>query len=393
MLRLGMALFGLASLFCALSTSGLQLGAARVIQGAGAALMVPQVLGLIGDLYPPAERQTPMMWFGIAFGLGAVVGQVGGAGLVTVLPLALGWRAVFLVALPIVALVSVGLRAPSSRALQERSPAGVDWPGSLGLAAGLLPIFVGLTLLTRLGVALRPVGVTVAGTAICALVIRYEFVVPRRRPERSARLLVHPKLVKSRAFRLGLLAVASYFVAFGGLLFALTFALQAGLDFTPVQAGMVFLPQGVGFIVGAWLGGRLPPRAAVWRIPAGGILAAGSCAVMLPIVSSSTSGLAVEVLAPVTFMLGFANGVAIPALIGEVVSRVPTSVGGTAAGLMSATQQVGMGFGVTAFGLLVKGAGNAGGQSALLRALEHELVAASVLIVLGVGGYCLMTRR
>jgi MFS family permease len=128
LLRTGMISFAIASGACALCQTGPQLVAARLAQGACAAVMVPQVLALVTRLFPPAERGKATAWFGVTLGLGAVLGQALGGFLVTRAPWGLSWRMIFLVVLPVAALGAylVGREVPaeSSRTSSAR-PASI----------------------------------------------------------------------------------------------------------------------------------------------------------------------------------------------------------------------------------------------------------------------------
>ena len=101
LLRAGMVAFAIASGACALCQTGPELVAARVAQGACAAVMVPQVLALVTRLFTPAERGKATAWFGVTLGLGAVLGQALGGFLVTHAPWGLSWRMVFLIVIPV----------------------------------------------------------------------------------------------------------------------------------------------------------------------------------------------------------------------------------------------------------------------------------------------------
>jgi MFS family permease len=113
----GVAGFTVTSLWCGLAQSGPELIAARLAQGATAALMVPQVLALITALFPPEERHKALAWFGLTIGLGAIAGQVVGGALVQANLFGWGWRTVFAVNVPIgIATVGLGCRLlPTNR--------------------------------------------------------------------------------------------------------------------------------------------------------------------------------------------------------------------------------------------------------------------------------------
>ena len=104
----GMAAFTIASLACGLATDSTTLIVARLLQGATAAAMVPQVLALINVMFPVHERPRAMAWFGATIGIGSVAGQVLGGAILQANLFGLGWRPIFLVNVPI-GIVAVAL--------------------------------------------------------------------------------------------------------------------------------------------------------------------------------------------------------------------------------------------------------------------------------------------
>jgi MFS family permease len=111
MLRIGMVLFAASSVLCAISQTSIELIAGRVLQGACAAIMVPQVLALalVTRLFPVSERRVATSWFGVTLGLGAVLGQSLGGVLVSHSPFGYGWRTIFLIVVPLSLAASVGV--------------------------------------------------------------------------------------------------------------------------------------------------------------------------------------------------------------------------------------------------------------------------------------------
>src|SRR5690606_24815803 len=134
--RVGLVLFLAGSTACALSTGAGLLVAARCAQGAGAALLSPQVMSLLGRLAPDALRLRGFAGYGVALGLGSGLGQVIGGRLVDPEAAALGWRACFLVNLPI----GLAALATIRRAVDEPITAAARSLDAVGAAI----VFVGL---------------------------------------------------------------------------------------------------------------------------------------------------------------------------------------------------------------------------------------------------------
>jgi len=101
MFMTGVITFAAASLLCGFARSPGELVGARLLQGLTGAVMVPQVLALITAAFPVRERTRALAWFGVTMGLGFVTGQILGGGLIQANILGLGWRAIFLVNVPV----------------------------------------------------------------------------------------------------------------------------------------------------------------------------------------------------------------------------------------------------------------------------------------------------
>jgi len=142
---LGVASFALTSLLCGLAQSPAELVAARLLQGLTGAAMVPQVLALITATFPARERSRALAWFGVTMGLAFVSGQILGGLLLQADVLGLGWRAIFLVNVPVGAatLVAAALVVPPARG--HRRPR-LDPAGALGVSASVALALVPLTL-------------------------------------------------------------------------------------------------------------------------------------------------------------------------------------------------------------------------------------------------------
>ncbi len=139
---IGVVSFAAASLLCGLAQSSTELVAARLLQGLTGAAMVPQVLALITATFPVPERSRALAWFGVTMGVGFVSGQILGGGLIEANVFGLGWRAIFLVNVPVAVLALIAAAAPAGPARragrlgQHRAgPGAADARPGRGLAA------------------------------------------------------------------------------------------------------------------------------------------------------------------------------------------------------------------------------------------------------------------
>lgn len=381
LLRVGMISFAVASGACALCQTGPQLVAARLVQGACAALMVPQVLALVTRLFPPAERSGATAWFGVALGLGAVLGQALGGFLVIDAPWHLSWRMIFLIVLPFALaggyLVGREVPAEPSRGLPARPD--IDLAGLSGLSASLLLIFVGVTLAPETHWPWWGWLLIVLGGFSLATTVRWEI----RRSRDGQTALIDPALFRQTVFQLGLGINSAYFLAFGGVLFVMTFTLQAGLHESAELSGLTFVPQGAAFAVaslaGAKIGTRLGPR----LVTTGACASSAACILLLAQAGGHGIAAGPGHLWPFMALLGVGNGLAIPAMIASVLRVVPHATSGTAAGVLTTTQQISMAFGVAIFGsVLAVATARHTGPPGYLIGLRITLLIAAVFLAL-----------
>src|ERR1700760_1992764 len=145
MFMIGVASFAIASLLCGLAQSAGELVVFRLLQGLTGAAMVPQILALITATFPVHERSRALSWFGVTIGLAFVSGQILGGLLLQANVLGLGWRAIFLVNVPVgaAALIAAALVVPHARG--HRRPR-LDPPGAAGVSASVALALVPLTL-------------------------------------------------------------------------------------------------------------------------------------------------------------------------------------------------------------------------------------------------------
>ena len=225
----GIALFALASLACALAPTASFLIAARGVQGFAAALMTPASLALLGSCFAENERARA---FGIWAGAGALTtafGPVLGGWLVDTV----GWRAIFLINLPVAAVaLGIALRAvPESR---DESAQALDWLGALAAAASLGTLTFGLTLAPARGWTPLTWSCIAAGVLLFVAFLLFE--------QRSRAPMMSLALFRSRAFSvLNAMTFLLYF-AMSGALFLLPFELIRVERYSATAAGAALIP-------------------------------------------------------------------------------------------------------------------------------------------------------
>ncbi|MFJ7147745.1 MFS transporter [Streptomyces sp. NPDC100445] len=344
----GLALFTAASLACGLAQDSTELIVFRLAQGAGSALMIPQVLSLIQRSFTGEARARALGAYSAVLAVGAVAGQVTGGVLVDADLFGTGWRPVFLVNVPVGAVLLVlGRRVlpPAGAGGRERTRP-LDLPGLvlLGAAVTLLtvPLVLGQEEDWPLWSWLSLTGAAVLFAGFCG----YESRLARRggAPLITPRVLRHPGMGRA-VFRI--IAVMS---VNAGFFFALTMHVQAGLGHSPLRAGLGFAPTAVVFGVVSLTWRRWPAAWQRYLAPAGFALIAASVAVVgLAFHGGGDGGAALY-----AGYAGTGAGLALafsPTLTGALATVRPEDAA-DAGGLLSTVSQLGQLIGVAAFGTL-----------------------------------------
>ncbi|MGG2460789.1 MFS transporter [Streptomyces sp. RGM 3693] len=359
----GLAVFTTASAGCALAPSVAVLVLARLVQGVGAALLVPASLALLRAAYPePAARAR-------AFGVwGAVAGLAAGAGPVLggVLVASFGWRAVFLVNLPasLAALVLTIRQVPRSPAAPTRR--GLDVPAQTAAAISVAALAAGCI---EAGAPGRPRAVVLGAFAVALLGLAAFLLLEHRAPAPMLPLA----LFRNRAFTASTAVGILLNTGFYGLLFLAPLYFQQVHHYSALRTGFALLPA-VGLVAaGSALAGRLtartgprPPMVAGLVIGAAGLagwLCAGPGTPYVALVGPMAAA-------------GFGTALTMPAATTAVMESAPGDRGGAAAAVFNAARQVGSVLGVAVFGTLTAGGLVAGLHGAALAAAAGFLAAA-----------------
>ncbi|HBK06260.1 MAG TPA: MFS transporter [Acetobacteraceae bacterium] len=340
---IGMAGFSLASLVCGLATSPMHLVMARVVQGSAAAVLLPQVLGTIRALFQnERELARAMSAYGIMMGLAAAIGQFSGGALIQWNPMDLGWRAIFLLPLPVcaVALVAGWKIVPETGGGQNvRLDLGGAALISLSLAAIVVPLSEG-----------REQGwpAWVFVSLACAPVLIGTFLWYEDRLSRTGGMpLVDMALLRIPSFRRGVLVATLFFFTTS---FYLLFGLyqQEGRGLAPLEVGLTIVPYGLGLFAGPLISApfvSLRPK----------LLAIGMgfqvtfYTVVGLLVALGINGMPLSI---AVFLAGLGQGVAFPRLFATVLGDVPSAQAGVAAGITNSALQIGAAISVAAIGSL-----------------------------------------
>jgi len=317
--------FGVASAVGGAAEDGTTLLAARAAQGLCAALLQPAVLGLIGTTFPAGpERSRALAVWGSVGASGLAAGAILGGVLTTA-----SWRLTFVVNVPLTLLCALGAAFWVGSA-RERVPAARIPILAAVLGTGtVLTLVLGLTLGSGRGW-------DSASTLVClalAVVLFTGFV----RNERTARnVLVEPLLRRTRSLRAGAGATALYMASVGSEFYLLTLLLQSLKGYTPLQAGLAFLPLAVLVTVGSSTAGRIVGRlgAANTLITGFAIATAGLVWLALALHGSSYAA----DLLPGLVLSGFGHGMIYTSMFIIGTHDVPSAHQSTAGALLTTSQ-------------------------------------------------------
>jgi EmrB/QacA subfamily drug resistance transporter len=341
---MGVLGFTLTSLWCALAQSGPELIAARLTQGATAALMVPQVLATLHLLFADHQRNRAFAIYGVVLGLAGAAGFLLGGALVTLNIAGLGWRVVFLVNVPF-GLLIIAAAAFIMPTVPQRAGTRLDLPGAIVLFAGLLcligPLLFGHDVHWSPWLWL----VMAAGVVIIAGFLRLERAVEKR----GGMPLVDLDLLVDKAFVRGLVAAFSFFFANLSFYLIMTVFMQKALGIPPLDAGMVFIPLTLTFVIASRHAGvRAKHRGTLVLIEGCAIQIAGLAVLALTI--AIVKAPSAMLIALVLTVFGFGQGLVMAPLSSVVLSTVKPAAAGAGSGLYGTTVQIANAAGVAAIG-------------------------------------------
>jgi MFS family permease len=375
--------FTLTSLWCALARSGPELIAARLAQGATAALMVPQVLATIHVLFADGSRSRAFGIYGIVLGLSGAVGFLLGGILVTLDLAGLGWRAVFFVNVPVgLAIVAAAwLMMPQA---PRRAGTRLDIPGAMVLFAGLLcligPLLFGRDVQWAPWVWLA----MAAGMAVIVAFVRLE----RSIEAGGGMPLIDLNLLADAAFMRGLCAVFFFFFANLSFYLVMTLFMQNALRIEPLRAGAVFVPLALAFVVASRHSAARAQHRGTRVLIEGCAVQITGLAILALTVTSVAVPSALLLALPLT-IFGYGQGLVMAPLSGAVLSTVPAVSAGSGSGMYGTTAQIANAAGVAAIGAVYFAVASAGSaRMALLASF-----ASCALSVAGCAGFLLWMRR
>ena len=304
----------------------------------GAAFMMPGTLSIITNAFPPEERGKAIgTWAGVS-ALALAIGPVVGGALAEYV----SWRAIFFLNLPVAAgAVAVTLFA-AHESRDETVDRAVDWPGIVALSTGLTGLVVALVEGNQWGWG-SPAIVALLGTAVAGIV-SFVLLEPRVRAP-----MVDFNFFRSRTFFGANLVAFIVTFAMLAMFFFTALYMQNFLGYSPLEAGVRFLPATALIIVVAPIAGRLADRVGPRRLMTGGLLVV---ALAMYLQTHITVDSGYGVLLPAFMLMGLGMGFVMSPMSTAAMNAVSETKAGAASGILSMSRMVGGTFGVAALGAL-----------------------------------------
>jgi len=374
----GITVFALASVASALATSPAALIAARAVQGAGAAAIMPLSLTLLAAAVPVGRRAMAIGIWGAVAGLGVAVGPLVGGAVVE----GISWQAIFWVNVPVavVAVVLVALGLPEGFGRRQR----LDLRGLVLASAGLLALVWGIVRGNDDGWTSPSVlGGIGLGVALLAGFLWNE--------SRSAHPLVPLRLFRARSFTVTNVASALFYMGVFGAVFLLAQYFQAGLGYSPLAAGLRTLPWTAAPMVVAPIAGMLAPRLGVRPLLVGGLAlqAAGLLWLSFGVSSETTYG----ELVPGLLLAGIGMGLTYAPSATAVLADMAPDDHGTASSLNATMREVGGALGVAVLVAVFTAAGGTLTPEGYVDGMRPAGIVGAAVVAVGALVALLMPRR
>ena len=378
MLAAGVGLFTAASAACALAPNVGALIAARTVQGAGAALMLPLALAALSAAFPPHRRAWALGIFSSVTGIAVLAGPVVG-GAVTQ---GLAWPWIFWLNVPIgAAMIPLILTRMTATA---GTRANLDPVGLILATGGALGLVWALVRANSIGWASPQTVTTLAVGALLAVVfVAWEL--------RTANPMVPVRLFGQRSFAAGNAAAFTVFAMLLALVFLMAQFLQTGLGFGPLGTGLRLLPGWATLTLIAPFAGTLIARIGERPLISGGLTVAAGGLAWIALIART--GLPYEDLIAPLILAGSGASVAIPATMSAVMTSVPRPAIGQASGTLNMLRQLGGGFGIATCAAVFAARGGYASPAEFIRGFGPAMGACAGLAMLGAAAALIIPRK
>jgi EmrB/QacA subfamily drug resistance transporter len=347
----GLVVFTASSAVCGLSSTPLMLNLARAVQGTGGAMMFATALALLAQAFHGKERGTAFGVFGAVTGGAVAIGPVLGG----VITSGIGWEWIFFVNVPI-GVIAVFIALTRVEDSRDPNATGVDWAGLVTFSGSLFLLVYALVQGNEKGWGSTEIVSFLIGAAILmALFIVVEL--------RQSQPMLDLSLFRRPAFSGASIVAFCLSGSFFAMFLYLTLYIQDVLGYTPLQAGLRFLPSTLLSFVVAPIAGRLSVRVPVRLLLGSGLLLIGIGLLSMTVVDAASTW---TVLIPGFVLAGTGVGLVNPPLASTAVGVVPVEHSGMASGINSTFRQVGIATGIAGLGAVFQHSVTHGTTAALI---------------------------
>ncbi len=376
MLLTGMAGFVVASAACAAAGTAGELIAARTAQGLLGAIMLPQVFGLIRDLFAAHEMGKAFGVYGPVMGLSAMLGPIAAGGLISANLFGTGWRMIFAVNVPVgLAALALGARTLPSAGTR---PGRLDLPGAVLAGAAMFLLVFPLVQGRSLGWPAWLYAMLAASVLVLATFGRYQ--IRRQRAGRDP--LVEPSLLRHGPYRAGIVFSIVFTGSLGGIVMIFNVFLQNGLGFSPWHSAITTAPWAAGAFIGSAAGGIAMSKLGRRVLHAGLVVEAAGLLAVYAVLRGAGGGVSTaDLLAPMV-LGGIGMGMVFVPLFDIVMAGVRPHEMGSASGVLQTVNSLGMSLGIAGIGAIffALAGGHGGHVPVYLRAAEWTALATAGLL-------------
>lgn len=378
-LLIGMAGFIAASAACAAAATSGELIAARVVQGLAGAVMLPQVFGLMSDLFEPQDMGRAFTVFSPVMGLSAMLGPIVSGGLIALNLAGTGWRMIFLVNVP-VGLVALAAGARFLPAVPARRGsargARLDLPGAAIAGAAMFLLVFPLVQGHGLGWPGWLLGMLGAAAAVLAGFGWYQV----RRKRAGGTPLIEPGIFANRGYAAGIGFSLAFVSSMGGIVVIFNVLLQAGLGYTPWHSAITTAPWAAGAFVGSAASGITMGRLGRRVLHAGLVVEAVGLLALAGVLRAAGTGVSTaDLLAPM-IIGGIGMGMVFVPLFDIAMAGIRPHEMGSASGVLQTVNSLSMSTGVAALGAIFFSLLGSGHAAAYLSAAQWTVLGTVLLL-------------
>lgn len=338
-LQIGLGLFGIASLFCALSTTTTQLILARGFTGVGGSIIMPATLSIVSATFPRHERARAFAIWAAIFGLGVGAGPLIGGVLLKFFP----WESVFFVNLPVVVIAIIGIAAFVSESRDDDAPR-FDIPGVILSIIGLVALVYAIISAGEFGwTSGNVIAAFIIAFVVLALFVIWEL--------RSPNAMLPMTFFRNPSFTVANLSLVLMTFSLFGMSFFLSQYFQSVLGMEPLLAGAAILPVAITLVIGGVNSARIAERLGTKRTVALGAFLIGCVMIYYVIIFSPTTPYPIIAVGQVIFAFGVS--LMVSPSTNSIMQSIPVRKAGVGSAMNDMTRQLGGALGIAVLGTIL----------------------------------------